>query len=441
MNGSKTVLGILLSILGFANGGVAQLYPTIYWTDRSSDTINRIDGDLTNHQVLVSGLGEARGVAIDFHSQRMYFADNGRNLIQAADLDGSNIVTLIDTGLGFPADIEVDPQGQKIYWADAQTKKIQRANLDGSQVEDLVTGLGSPYYLELDLDGGHIYWTDYGTDKIQRSNLDGSNVVDLVTTGLSLSRGIALDIPGNQMYWADRGTDQIQRSHLDGSMIETLYTVPPSGVDAAPHGVALDVRNNHLYWLDNGTVKIQRSHLDGTNVTDLITRDDGILSKPWDIQLDLDYKFVCVQPRTCDGITVDNVSSLQSAVRSEQFDPQWDYDVNGALDSRDIELLIHRVVETRFGDANLDGSFDSQDLVAIFTAGEYEDAFELNSTWQTGDWNGDGEFNSSDLVVAMTDGGYINTATASHAVPEPNLPLPLFLCVAILYARRTLLRR
>ncbi len=71
-----------------------------------------------------------------------------------------------------------------------------------------------------------------------------------------------------------------------------------------------------------------------------------------------------------------------------------------------------------FGDSNLDGIFDSQDLVTIFAAGEYEDAVVGNSTWYTGDWNMDDEFNSKDLVLALQDGGY-QAAAATAAVPEP----------------------
>ena len=57
-------------------------------------------------------------------------------------------------------------------------------------------------------------------------------------------------------------------------------------------------------------------------------------------------------------------------------------------------------------DANLDGRFDTSDLVAIFQRGEYEDAIAGNSTWSDGDWNCDGDFTTSDLVVALQKGGW-----------------------------------
>lgn len=58
------------------------------------------------------------------------------------------------------------------------------------------------------------------------------------------------------------------------------------------------------------------------------------------------------------------------------------------------------------GDANLDGIFDSADLVALFQLGEYEDDLVGNSTKATGDFDGNGEFDTSDLVLAFQQGTY-----------------------------------
>ena len=58
------------------------------------------------------------------------------------------------------------------------------------------------------------------------------------------------------------------------------------------------------------------------------------------------------------------------------------------------------------GDANNDGVFSSEDLVAVLQAGEYQDAETGNSTFSEGDWNGDGDFTSSDFVWAFKYGNY-----------------------------------
>jgi hypothetical protein len=67
-----------------------------------------------------------------------------------------------------------------------------------------------------------------------------------------------------------------------------------------------------------------------------------------------------------------------------------------------------------YGDANLDGIFNSSDLVQIFQRGQYEDGRTGNSGWAEGDWNCDGEFNSSDLVLAFQTGGYTAASIAAR---------------------------
>ncbi len=73
------------------------------------------------------------------------------------------------------------------------------------------------------------------------------------------------------------------------------------------------------------------------------------------------------------------------------------------------------------GDANLDGLFNSGDLVSVFTAGEYEDEVVGNSTWATGDWDTDLDFTTSDLVLALQSGSYEQPRQLrANTVPEPS---------------------
>jgi uncharacterized protein YjbI with pentapeptide repeats len=102
--------------------------------------------------------------------------------------------------------------------------------------------------------------------------------------------------------------------------------------------------------------------------------------------------------------------------------PDTMFDVNSDLtvDLQDLDFWVHEIGHTYFGDTNLDGEFNSTDLLNVFSAGEYEDDVAGNSGWSTGDWDADGEFTSSDLVVALADGGYEQgPRAAAAAVPEP----------------------
>jgi secreted trypsin-like serine protease len=72
-------------------------------------------------------------------------------------------------------------------------------------------------------------------------------------------------------------------------------------------------------------------------------------------------------------------------------------------------------VSVPYGDANLDGIFNSSDLVQVFQYGEYEDQLSGNSEWSNGDWNGDGEFDSADLIAAFQGNEYSAAGALSAA--------------------------
>ena len=78
---------------------------------------------------------------------------------------------------------------------------------------------------------------------------------------------------------------------------------------------------------------------------------------------------------------------------------------------------------TYLGDANLDGEFNSGDLVAVFKAGKYEQ--DVAAGWSEGDWDADGQFGTGDLVAAFKDGGYEQGPKPVAAVPEPTATLIL----------------
>ena len=116
-------------------------------------------------------------------------------------------------------------------------------------------------------------------------------------------------------------------------------------------------------------------------------------------------------------IDATDIDLLSAAIQADSSEPQFDLNLDGQVDLKDKSFLIQDVLRTNFGDANLDGRFNSTDLVLIFQRGAYEDDLAFNSGWADGDWNGDGEFDSTDLVWAFRSGAYTtNIAAAIDAV-------------------------
>ena len=102
----------------------------------------------------------------------------------------------------------------------------------------------------------------------------------------------------------------------------------------------------------------------------------------------------------------EDIDELTRQSASLLHDPVYDLNEDSFVDSVDVDAWIKDLVNSWIGDANLDGEFNSTDLVALFAAGDYEDGLPMNSTWSTGDFDGDGDFGSGDLIAAFTDGGY-----------------------------------
>jgi hypothetical protein len=119
-------------------------------------------------------------------------------------------------------------------------------------------------------------------------------------------------------------------------------------------------------------------------------------------------------------LTVHDIDSIANAVRAGSSSVLWDVNQDSQVTDDDYRFWVHDLKKSWFGDSNLDGLFDSDDLVQVFQTGQYEDIMAGNSTWSTGDWNADGDFTTSDLITALADGGYEQGPRAAvNAVPEP----------------------
>jgi hypothetical protein len=116
------------------------------------------------------------------------------------------------------------------------------------------------------------------------------------------------------------------------------------------------------------------------------------------------------------NIVVADVELLCAAIRMGGQLADFDVTQDGLLDSLDLDAFLRDLAHTSYGDTNLDGTFNSADLVAVFVSGEYEDGIPRNSTWTDGDWDCDGDFGTGDLVRAFQAGRYTVAAIRAHAL-------------------------
>ena len=264
--------------------------------------------DGSDVQVLVQGRrGTPDGVVVDPAAGHIYWtvmggAKENDGTIDRTNLDGSNLTNVVPAGGAFtPKQLKLDPVHRKLYWADREGMRIMRANLDGSNIETLVeTAQGDEARLDaanwcvgiaLDIAGGKVYWTQKGNNSagvgtIRRANLDvpygqtPANRKDIEVLFDKLPEPIDMDLDLNRrmMYWTDRGNaprgNTVSRAPMD----------PPRGANPASRtdqeilmrdlkegiGIALDVPGNRMYVTDLGG-NVYSARLDGTDTKTILT--------------------------------------------------------------------------------------------------------------------------------------------------------------------------
>jgi hypothetical protein len=99
------------------------------------------------------------------------------------------------------------------------------------------------------------------------------------------------------------------------------------------------------------------------------------------------------------ALTEHDIDLLCAAMSTQEA--RFDLNDDQRVDIDDLDLLVVSAMRSKIGDANLDGHFNSSDLVLVFQRGEFEDTIAGNSTWSDGDWNCDGQFDTADLIFAL----------------------------------------
>ena len=121
----------------------------LFVLDLSRGRVLSLEPDGSDPKTLITGCRLPDGLAVDSAAGYIYWTNMGiphRNdgSIERADLDGGNRRFIIPEGGTFtPKQLHLDKTSGKLYWSDREGMRVMRANLDGSQIETLIqTGEG-----------------------------------------------------------------------------------------------------------------------------------------------------------------------------------------------------------------------------------------------------------------------------------------------------------
>jgi hypothetical protein len=265
----------------------------LFLLELSGDRIHSMNPDGSDRKTIVTGCHLPDGIVVDAQAGHIYWTNMGvPNLddgsIERADLDGRNRRIIVARGVTHtPKQIHLDKENGKLYWCDREGMRVMRANLDGSQVETLVeTGRGDNdrrdetrwcVGITVDPKLGKIYWTQKGPTKgglgrLCRANIDmpegespaNRSDVEVLFDRLPEPIDLELDLANRVLYWTDRGDpprgNTVNRVPIDKKVEpEIVITHLMEGI-----GIALDMPANRMFVTDFAG-SVYSADLDGKN--------------------------------------------------------------------------------------------------------------------------------------------------------------------------------
>lgn len=162
----------------------------LFFLDLSAGRILSANPDGSDLKTIINeGRKLPDGLVLDVAARHIYWTNMGDpksndGSIMRSDLNGKNMITIVPPGGTFtPKQLQLEKRNGKLYWSDREGMRVMRANLDGSNIETLVdTSQGDQrpgqdprkwcVGIAVDTDGGTFYWTQKG--KVNRPRTAGT---------------------------------------------------------------------------------------------------------------------------------------------------------------------------------------------------------------------------------------------------------------------------
>ena len=277
----------------------------LFMLELSGGRIHSMTPEGGDRKVIVTNCRHPDGIAVDVAAGHIYWTNMGvfdlnDGSIERADIDGNNRKVIIPEGSTFsPKQIHLDKKNSKLYWCDREGMRVMRANLDGSQIETLVeAGRGDAdrrdqtrwcVGITLDPELGQIYWTQKGPTKGDQGRLFRAGIeipkgetaanrsdIEVFFSRLPEPIDLELDLRNRVLYWTDRGDpprgNTVNRASIDArpQAPETVLTHLMEGI-----GIALDVPGDRMFVTDFAG-SLYSARLDGSGELNLLSAQGNL---------------------------------------------------------------------------------------------------------------------------------------------------------------------
>lgn len=183
--------------------------------------IRKLDDNFVYHKrpfntsVIVDQLEDAAAIDFDYDSKIIFWTDLGLETIKGIRLNDGHIFDVITSGIVSPDGLACDWITKKLYWADSETNRIEVSHYDGSYRTVLFwKDLDQPRAIVLVPSEGLVlidislsllipsfffslmFWSDWGeVPKIERASMDGNNSTRkvIIKEDIYWPNGLAVD--------------------------------------------------------------------------------------------------------------------------------------------------------------------------------------------------------------------------------------------------------
>src|SRR6202789_2539885 len=283
----------------------------LFFLSASSGQVFSANPDGSDLKVIVSeGRRLPDGIVVDAAAGHLYWTNMGNpsandGSIDRANLDGKNVIHIVPPGGTFtPKQLQLDEKNRKLYWCDREGMRVMRANVDGSNIETLVDtseGDSRPgkdikkwcVGIALDVEAGKLYWTQKGSDnagegRIFRANLEipkgqtpaTRKDVELLYDNLPEPIDLELDLANRTIYWTDRGDpprgNTVNRAPMDphqGNGKKEPVIIFDHLMEGI--GIALDLKGGRMFLTDLGG-SVYSANLDGSNKKTVLAAEGNL---------------------------------------------------------------------------------------------------------------------------------------------------------------------
>ncbi len=283
----------------------------LFFLSASSGQVFSANPDGSDLKVIVSeGRRLPDGIVVDVEAGHLYWTNMGNptandGSIERSDFDGSNVTHIVPPGATFtPKQLQLDEKNRKLYWCDREGMRIMRANLDGSNIETLIdTGEGEArpgkdikkwcVGIALDVEGGQLYWTQKGSDNAGQGRIFRANLkipkgqspanrkdIELLYGGLPEPIDLELDLANRTIYWTDRGDpprgNTVNRAPMDpaqGNGKKEPVVIFDNLMEGI--GIALDLKGGRMFLTDLGG-SVYSANLDGSNKKTILAAEGNL---------------------------------------------------------------------------------------------------------------------------------------------------------------------